>query len=108
MNSFSTGTNNTTNLTNPQNQAPKSSVVGSLIKAQNQKEDESNLDIENKRMKYIKKLSLAQKMGIVDRPELPLGLTQWHEIENTYLLRTQKEKDNSCPICFEDLNLSQE
>ena len=63
------------------------------------------LDIEKKRMNYVKGLSLAQKLGLKDRPELPLGLTQWHEIENQYLKRTEKEKENNCPICFEELNI---
>ena len=54
-------------------------------------------------MNYVKNLSLAQKLGIMPRPELPLGLNDWQEIENKYLNRTEFEREHSCPICFEDL-----
>ena len=52
------------------------------------------LNIEHKRMHYIKGLSLAQKMGLASRPELPLGLVEWKVIEKTYLDRTNKEREN--------------
>ena len=54
-------------------------------------------------MDYVKNLSLAQKLGLIDRPELPLGLDEWKEIEGAYLTRTKHEKENCCPICLEDL-----
>ena len=58
-------------------------------------------------MDYVNNLSLAQKMGLVDRPELPLGLDEWKKIEATYLTRTKNEKEHTCPICFEDLALDE-
>lgn len=59
-------------------------------------------------MDYVNNLSLAQKMGLVDRPDLPLGLDEWKNIEATYLTRTKNEKEHSCPICFEDLALDEQ
>jgi hypothetical protein len=47
-------------------------------------------------------------MGLVERPDLPLGLTEWKKVEKAYLDRTAKEKEHMCPICFEDLHLQEE
>ena len=47
-------------------------------------------------------------MGLANRPELPLGLTEWKVIEKTYLDRTEKEKENQCPICMEDLHMQEQ
>ena len=66
------------------------------------------LNIEKKRMNYVKNLSLAQKLGLIDRPELPLSLTEWKQIEQRYLVRTKQEKENTCPICFEDLGMGEQ
>ena len=57
-------------------------------------------------MDYCKNLSLAQKLGLVDRPDLPLGLSEWKEIEAVYLNRSKDEKENICPICLEDLQMT--
>ena len=46
-------------------------------------------------------------MGLTSRPELPLGLAEWRVIERTYLDRTEKEKENQCPICMEDLHMQE-
>ena len=43
-------------------------MVHALLKHQTEKEEEYQLNIENKRMKYIKNLSLAQRIGLVERP----------------------------------------
>ena len=45
-------------------------------------------------MNYVKNLSLAQKLGIMPRPDLPLGLNDWQEIENKYLNRTEFEREH--------------
>ena len=37
--------------------------------------------INNYNNKYVNNLSLAQKLGLVDRPDLPLGLKEWKLIE---------------------------
>ena len=42
-------------------------------------------------------------MGLVERPDLPLGLSDWKSIEASYLARTEHEKEHTCPICMEDL-----
>lgn len=59
-------------------------------------------------MQYVKHLSLAQKLGLMDRPELPMGLTEWKAIEKRFLDRTAKERENTCPICFEDLHMQEQ
>jgi len=44
----------------------------------------------------------------MDRPELPMGLTEWKAIEKKFLDRTAKERENTCPICFEDLHMQEQ
>jgi hypothetical protein len=58
-------------------------------------------DIEKKRMQYIKKLSLAERLGLVDKPPEPLSQKEWVDIEKNFLHRCQASEP--CPICFEDL-----
>ena len=58
-------------------------------------------DIEKKRMKYIHNLSLAERLGLVDKPPEPLGQKDWGKIEQTFLQRSQPSEP--CPICFENL-----
>jgi hypothetical protein len=55
---------------------------------QKQKEQLSFEDIERKRLKYIERLSLAERLGLVDRPPLPLSQQEWKVIEDTHLKRT--------------------
>ena len=38
-------------------------------------------DIEKKRMKYINKLSLAERLGLVEKPPQPRSYTEWQLIE---------------------------
>jgi hypothetical protein len=61
-------------------------------------------DIENKRMKYINKLSLAERLGLVQKPPEPLSQSEWQVIEGNFLARAAaKIKEETCPICFENL-----
>jgi hypothetical protein len=53
---------------NPWNGGGQNSVVHALLQQQTAKEEEYQLNIENKRMKYIKNLSLAERLGLVERP----------------------------------------
>ena len=34
-------------------------------------------DIERKRMKYINKLTLAERLGLVEKPQQPLSQSEW-------------------------------
>ena len=63
------------------------------------------LNIEKKRQVYHNNLSLAQKLGLMQRPEQPKGLEEWHQVEHKYLERTKAENEHLCPICFEDLHI---
>ena len=45
-------------------------------------------DIEKKRMKYINNLSLAERLGLVDKPPEPLGQIEWVLIEQKFLERS--------------------
>ena len=58
-------------------------------------------DIEKKRMKYINNLSLAERLGLVEKPPEPLGQIEWVLIEQNFLQRSQVSEP--CPICFENL-----
>ena len=61
-------------------------------------------NVEWKRMQYIKKLSLAQRLGLVERPQMPLSAEEWQEVERQSLKRNPKFTE-PCPICYEDLKL---
>jgi hypothetical protein len=71
------------------------------LEDQTHKDEVAYHDIEKKRIQYIKKLSLAQRLGLVDKPELPLSQNQWREIEKQSLMRFNEKEP--CPICYEDL-----
>lgn len=58
-------------------------------------------NIEKKRMQYINNLSLAERLGLVDKPPEPLGQGEWAGIERNFLQRSQVTEP--CPICFENL-----
>lgn len=42
-------------------------------------------NIEKKRMQYINNLSLAERLGLVDKPPEPLGQGEWAGIERNFL-----------------------
>jgi len=68
------------------------------------KEKHSLQDIERKRMTYINKLSLAERLGLVDKPPLPKSQVEWKDIENKFLLRTKHNIcEETCAICYENL-----
>ena len=52
-------------------------------------------------MKYINNLSLAERLGLVPKPQEPRGIAEWSGIEQTFLKRSQVNEP--CPICFEGL-----
>ena len=48
----------------------------------NQKEvNQATLNIQKKQDVYVQKLTLAQRLGIVSKPDLPLGVSDWGQIE---------------------------
>ena len=62
-------------------------------------------DIERKRMKYINKLSLAERLGLVEKPPLPRSQKEWKDIEMNFLNRATYNEP--CPICFENLQFDE-
>jgi len=56
-------------------------------------------------MKYINKLTLAERLGLVEKPQQPLSQTEWKNIEQTHLNRASHNEP--CPICFENLQFSE-
>lgn len=52
---------------------------------------------------YTKKLSLAQKRGLVKKPDAPLTIEQWNTVLEKAKSRAKAE--SSCPICMEDFRL---
>lgn len=75
--------------------------VNSILNEAYQKEQEEYNNIEKKRLQYINKLTLAERLGLVDKPAQPLSQTQWRGIEKQFLDRANLHE--SCPICIEDL-----
>ena len=59
--------------------------------------EEVFIDIEKKRLKYIDNLTLAQRLGIVDKPPEPLSTFEWKSIEHHAFELNQ----DSCSICLE-------
>jgi hypothetical protein len=74
------------------------------------REESAYQDIENKRMKYINKLTLAERLGLVDKPPEPLSQTEWVQIEKTFFNRVSSKqiKEETCPICFENLQFAEQ
>jgi hypothetical protein len=71
------------------------------------KEKATYEDIEKKRLIYINRLSLAERLGLVDKPPLPKSQAEWRQIENKFLHRTMKNiTEESCPICYENLQFN--
>ena len=52
---------------------------------------------------YQKKLTLAQKLGIVEAPPLPLTAKEWEKIEEKSKKRNDSE--SICSICLEDFKI---
>lgn len=52
------------------------------------------------------KLSLAQKLGIVEQPELPLSRSEWQEVEHT--AHQRKHHSDPCSICMETFGVEQQ
>jgi hypothetical protein len=60
-------------------------------------------------MKYINKLSLAERLGLVEKPPEPLSQTEWRDIERNFFARVSNKqiKEEACPICFENLQFNE-
>lgn len=60
-------------------------------------------------MKYINKLSLAERLGLVEKPPEPLSQSEWQDIEKNFFARAaSKIKEETCPICFENLQFNEQ
>jgi len=55
-------------------------------------------NIQTKLYSYIKKLTLAQRLGLVEKPPKPLSNEEWVQIEEK---NKKREDHHSCPICLE-------
>ena len=52
---------------------------------------------------YVKKLTLAQKRGLVKPPEPPLSVEQWQKVLEQAKHRAKSQQ--TCPICMDDFKL---
>ena len=57
-------------------------------------------EVQKKLTKYYDKLTLAQRLGIVEKPPRPLDQEQWKNIEDQS--KKREDSDGICPICLED------
>ena len=74
-------------------------------------EDVESLDSEATRTEYVldvspAPLSLAQRMGLIDRPSGLLTSSEWCQVKKT----SRKRQDSTlpCPICREEFGLKQQ
>jgi hypothetical protein len=58
-------------------------------------------EITKKQIQYNNKLSLAQRLGLVTKPDAPLNHEQWAQVEKQSEIR--EEYKGRCPICQEHL-----
>lgn len=58
---------------------------------------------EEKMAKYNKKLTWAQKLGIVEKPPLPMTAADWAIVEEKSKKRNDSE--SICSICLEDFKI---
>lgn len=101
----------------PQVAVAKTNPAASLIPAEPQQMDYkaiigkegSRIEREGARQKqtdyqnYVKKLTLAQKRGLVKPPEPPLSLEQWQKVLEQAKQRAHSQQ--TCPICMDDFKL---
>ena len=91
--------------TNQERIVKKSEAVGVIKEYENTLKDaEVNEQkiIQIKLAKYINKLTLAQKLGLVEKPPQPLSNNEWVNIEETC---KKRDSDNSCSICLEGFRI---
>jgi hypothetical protein len=58
-----------------------------------------------------RELTLAQRMGLVERPPSPLTETQWEAVHTTFRTRecdAASERADPCPICREGFRAEQQ
>ena len=67
-------------------------------------EEQQNQQNSRKMQIYYKKLTLAQRLGIIEAPPAPLSNEAWKKIENQSLKRISSDKEILCPICLEEFN----
>jgi Ring finger domain/IQ calmodulin-binding motif len=61
----------------------------------------ANDEITKKQIQYDNKLTLAQRLGLVAKPDAPLSHAQWAQVEKAS--ETREEYKGHCPICQEFL-----
>lgn len=61
----------------------------------------ANDEIMQKKLDYDSKLTLAQRLGLVEKPNAPLSHEQWAAVEKKSEMR--EEYKGKCPICHEHL-----
>lgn len=62
-----------------------------------------HLEKKKEQRKYVSKLSLAQKRGLVQKPNAPLTLDEWNNVFTKAKERVKLEQ--TCPICMDDFKL---
>lgn len=65
------------------------------------KHTETYINIEKKVDAYVEKLTLAQRLGLVQKPALPLGIDQWKQIE----VKSEKLMGETCSICLDKFRI---
>ena len=73
-------------------------VLKDLENALKRAEVNEHKNIQAKLYTYIKKLTLAQRLGLVEKPPKPLSNDEWTHIEE---INKKREDNNTCPICLE-------
>lgn len=61
----------------------------------------ADLDYAAKKKKYDKKLNLAQKLNLQEKPDAPMDDTNWKKFQTPILERFKTEIDQKCPICIQ-------
>jgi hypothetical protein len=83
-----------------ENKSKKQNILDEIkikITKGNQEDDKKT---QNKLKEYMNKLTLAQRLGIVEKPPKPLTVDEWKDIEEKG--KTRSTDQNQCPICLEE------
>ena len=64
-------------------------------------EKEKDTNVYSRRKDFLSNLSLAQKIGLSDIPNMPLSIQEWKMIEEKSMKRN--DHASNCPICLDSL-----
>jgi hypothetical protein len=96
-----TGTRQVVSMMKNRRQTSFARHATTIIQREQNPAEELVRQIERKQDNYLAQLSLAERLGLVEKPPPPLNPTQWEAVEQQ--AKARHEHKGLCPICKEML-----